>query len=267
MPEGPEIRRAADSLGRVLEGRTVTSLTFAFPHLQEYQQRLSGQTVTFVESRGKAMLIHFEDGLKIYSHNQLYGRWVTRRDAEPPITNRQIRLSLVTEKGSAWLLSASEIEVLQSDATHSYLDKLGPDPLRLETSVETLLAHWAQPAFSRRGVAALFLDQSFLAGVGNYLRSEILFLAGVCPTGRLPADRRALAEASIELFRRSHKTGGITNEPDQVARLKALKWRRRDYRHWVFSRAGQACHRCGEEIVKTVLAGRRLYFCPGCQPG
>ncbi len=268
MPEGPEIRRSADSLARVLQGREVLQVNFAFPHLQEYEARLQGQPITLVESRGKAMLIHFADGLRIYSHNQLYGRWVTHKDSSAPVTNRQIRLSLVTPRGSAWLLSASDIEVLESEASHPYLSKLGPDPLRPETDATTLLEHWAGPSYSRRGVAALFLDQNFLAGVGNYLRSEILFVAGVDPHGRLPQDRTALAHTSIELFRRSHKTGGQTNDPDLVAQLKARRWRRRDYRHWVFSRQGQDCHRCGGEIVKTVLAGRRLYYCPTCQaPG
>ena len=33
----------------------------------------------------------------------------------------------------------------------------------------------------------------------------------------------------------------------------------------VFQRQGEACGRCGDEIVKTVVAGRGTHFCPGCQ--
>lgn len=267
MPEGPEIRRAADTIAKVLEGRAATRVQFAFPHLQPFQSELEGQIVTAVETRGKGMLIHFQHGLAIYSHNQLYGRWVTSKDGQAPRTNRQIRLRLSTGKGTAWLLSASDIEVLdrQGRSEHPYLAKLGPDPLDPATTLVTLLDHWAQPRFARRGVAALFLDQGFLAGVGNYLRSEILFVAGVSPKGRLPHNLEPLARAALDLFRRSHRSKGITNDAELVRQLKANGVRRRDYRHWVFNRQGGACHRCGASILKEMLAGRRLYWCPGCQ--
>ena len=267
VPEGPEIRRAADTVAKVLEGRKASAVSFAFPHLQEFQDELQGQTITRVETRGKGMLIHFQGGLSVYSHNQLYGRWVTSKDDQPPKTTRQIRLSVSTSKGTAWLLSASEIAVLdeQGRQEHSYLNKLGPDPLDPRTSVPSLLEFWAQPRFSRKSVAALFLDQSFLAGVGNYLRSEILFLAGVHPTARLPQDREPLAQASLLLFRRSHKTRGITVDEELAGQLKGRGWKRAAYRHWVFNREAKPCHRCGAKILKEILAGRRLYWCPRCQ--
>ena len=87
MPEGPEIRLAADKLRRVLAGRQSTEVRFAgdrFPHLQRFGARLSGRMIDAVEPRGKAMLTHFEGGLSIYSHNQLYGEWATCRGAPPP---------------------------------------------------------------------------------------------------------------------------------------------------------------------------------------
>lgn len=267
MPEGPEIRRAADKIARVLEGRELQRVAFAFEHLQGYEDELQGRMVSSVEPRGKGMLIYLGD-LSIYSHNQLYGRWVTTKTDDPPNTNRQVRLALATQKGTAWLLSASEIEVLDQAGrqAHSYLSKLGPDPLDPEVTEETLLQHWSERRFSRRAASSLFLDQAFIAGVGNYLRSEILFLAGLHPSSRLPEDRRALAEATIELFRRSYETGGITNDLQRVARLKSEGVRRRDYRHWVFARAGKPCYRCDGKIAKDDFAGRRLYWCATCQP-
>ncbi|MCC6706705.1 MAG: hypothetical protein IT492_03995 [Gammaproteobacteria bacterium] len=63
-----------------------------------------------------------------------------------------------------------------------------------------------EPAFRRRSVAALYLDQGFLAGIGNYLRSEILFFAGVSPQAR-PMDldarsrQRPVAMAGLRLPR------------------------------------------------------------------
>jgi endonuclease-8 len=267
MPEGPEIRRAAEKISKILQAKPLCRVSFAFPHLQNYEAELTGQIVTGIESRGKAMLIHFSGGLSIYSHNQLYGRWVTTRSGQEPKTNRQIRLALATAKGAAWLLSASEIEVLDEAGRHShpYLSKLGPDPLHSSVTAATLLEHWNQPRFARRAASSLFLDQSFLAGVGNYLRSEILFVAGHPPQRRLPSDRGGLAQASLEVFCQSHRTGGLTNDPQLVETMKRQGARRAQYRHWVFNRDGKACHRCGQEIRKDLLGGRRLYWCPQCQ--
>ena len=78
MPEGPEIRRAADSLEAAVQGEPLTDVWFAFPQLQVYQAPLVGQRVTHIETRGKALLTHFSGGLTLYSHNQLYGIWIKR---------------------------------------------------------------------------------------------------------------------------------------------------------------------------------------------
>ena len=73
MPEGPEIRRAADNLEAAVKGKPLTEVWFAFEQLKPYQSQLIGQRVTQLETRGKALLTHFSNGLTLYSHNQLYG--------------------------------------------------------------------------------------------------------------------------------------------------------------------------------------------------
>ena len=94
MPEGPEIRLAADKVARVLVGIRVEAVAFGLPRLRRFEKRLSGNVVTAVDTRGKAMLTRFDNGLTIYSHNQLYGRWYTVRRPRMPRTNRQLRIEL-----------------------------------------------------------------------------------------------------------------------------------------------------------------------------
>jgi endonuclease-8 len=36
MPEGPEIRRAADKIAKVLEGKAIDRIEFAFAHLKPF---------------------------------------------------------------------------------------------------------------------------------------------------------------------------------------------------------------------------------------
>ena len=75
MPEGPEIRLAADRIEEVLAGRVVESISFGLPRLRRYARVLRGQRVLALETRGKALLTHFDNDWTIYSHNQLYGEW------------------------------------------------------------------------------------------------------------------------------------------------------------------------------------------------
>lgn len=271
MPEGPEIRRAADSVERALKNKTVEDIYFAFPHLEDYEDLLKGSIVTRVDTKGKAMLIRFDNGYTIYSHNQLYGKWYIRSTYNYPKTNRQLRLALHNEKKSALLYSASDIEVLRDEEVpgHPFVSKVGPDLLSEEVSVDELMERMKDKRFRNRKWSILLLDQGFVAGIGNYLRSEIMFVAGIHPSLR-PVDctqdqLNKAAHAVMDLVKQSYETGGITNDPDLAQKLKGQGVKRSRYRHWVFNREGESCFICGSEIEKTVAASRRMYYCPVCQ--
>ena len=114
------------------------------------------------------------------------------------------------------------------------------------------------------------LFRSFVAGLGNYLRSEILFFTGLRPETRakdLDDETVALLARQIrEVTRRSYRTGGITELPDEVREAKRLGERRRSFRHAVFGRSGKPCRRCSARIRRSEVGTRRLYLCPHCQP-
>lgn len=272
MPEGPEIRRAADRVAAALIGPPIGEVYFAFDHLKSYEAALTGQRVRAVEPRGKALLIHFDNDLSIYSHNQLYGVWMVRSRGQMPTTNRQLRLALHGDRQSALLYSASDIQVLTPEEipAHPFLKKLGPDLLDPATTPEALVAILRSDRAKRRRLGAILLDQHLLCGLGNYLRSEALFVAGLRADLR-PLDctddqLHRLAIAAIALTRQSYDHNGITNDLAIAQALKAAGQPRSAYRHWVFARDGKPCHRCGQTIVKAIAAGRRYYFCPTCQP-
>jgi endonuclease-8 len=273
MPEGPEIRRAADRIQAAIGGQRVEVLYFAFESLRPWSERLQGETVAAVDTIGKHMLIRFENGVRIYSHNQLYGRWYVRDRDRYPETRRSLRLALHTARRSALLYSASAVDVIREAqlGKDRRLAGLGLDPLHRESDLAQVKARFGDSRFRGRALAGLLLDQKFFAGLGNYLRSEILFDAGVHPARR-PADcdRRQLerlARAVLYLTRRSYRTGGVTNDPDRVRQLREQGLPRAALRFQVFGRAGQPCYRCGSKIQRLSLAGRRLYICPACQPG
>lgn len=272
MPEGPEIRRTADRIERAVVGRIATEVRFSFPHLKRYEKHLRGQRVTAVETRGKAMLVRFEGGLCVYAHSQLYGRWYVVSKGKLPRTNRSLRFEIHNPHKSALLYSASEIDVLAAArvARHPFLSKLGPDVLAKGLEEDAILERVTDPRFARRQLHALLLDQGFVAGLGNYLRSEILFVAGLHPTWRAgelsDTEARMLAHCILRVARQAYRTGGITNDPERAKALKAEGMRRAQYRHHVFTRDGRACWTCDAEVRREVLGGRKIFHCPRCQP-
>jgi len=272
MPEGPEVRRAADRIEAAVKGKVAREVFFAFEHLHVLEASLTGQRVTGVDTRGKAFLVRFgEVGLSVYVHLQLYGRWYVKPAGKWPTTGRQLRFAVHTEDRSALLYSASDIAVLGDDEVehHPYIAKLGPDCLDADLTRATVMRRLGRKAFRNRGLASLYLDQGFIAGIGNYLRSEILFRAGVLPNRRAreltALERRRLGQATLDISQRAYATGGITNDPDRVKTLKAEGLKRRQYRHFVFAREARPCWVCGTTVEKGLAAGRRIYWCPTCQ--
>ena len=56
MPEGPEIRRAADRIAKRLVGREIEAIELHYPPIREFQSVVSDSQIVSVASRGKAML-------------------------------------------------------------------------------------------------------------------------------------------------------------------------------------------------------------------
>lgn len=272
MPEGPEIRRAADRIQQQIGGRVIDYAWFAFPALADQSASLIGTQVTRVDTWGKAMLIRFADQRVLYSHNQLYGVWKLHRDDQPPATSRVLRVRLGAEGRCASLYSASDISLWHEEhlAQHPFLSRLGPDLLSHDVTAEDVYQRLMLNRFHKRRLGILLLDQGLVAGLGNYLRSEILFFAQL-PADARPVDLthaqlRVLAHCIIETTHCAYHTAGVTNRDVWIEQAKAAGEPRRQWRFAVFDRAGLECHRCGALIERAMVSGRRLYRCLVCQP-
>jgi endonuclease VIII len=272
MPEGPEMRRAADELAAVLVGERPRSVWFKFPRLRRAATKLSGRRVLAVRARGKALLIDFAGGTTIYTHNQLYGKWLLGPANMRPETARDLRLAIETAQNAALLYSASDITIVPTARVeqHAYVRKLGVELLAADTCLEQVLRAVCDARFARRPLGVLLLDQGFLAGIGNYLRSEILFVARLHPDaklGELTIDAKTrLARAALAITRRAYRTAGVTNDPARARALKRQGQSYARYRHHVFDRPDEPCYACGSIVRRVMHSGRQLYLCSTCQP-
>ena len=270
MPEGPETKRMADDISRTVKQKEISSLKFLHPSLKDLKSK-KGILIDDVASVGKSIIIRLNTGQSIVTHNQLYGKWTINYLGTKIKHNRQLRIEIVSGKKVARLWSATDIVLLNSEDEnkHHYLKNLGPDILCSSTLEETVSQRLRSKSYINRNLGGLLLNQHFIAGLGNYLRSEILFFSGLMPELRpkdLKYDQlRQLSNSIKNVSVRAYKYKGNTiDKNDFQARFGNVE-NFRLIRHMVFARENQPCFNCGDIIEKIVQNSRRLYFCRTCQ--
>jgi endonuclease-8 len=274
VPEGDSILHLARTLHDALAGRNVSRFESNLPALTrvDVDRPLSGRTVESAVARGKHLLITFSGDLILHTHLRMHGAWHLYRPNEP--WRRPVRdMRVVIEAGSAvavgFNLPVAEFLTARSLARHDRLRALGPDladPAFDSAEAVRRMRERGHLSAGATSIGDLLLDQRVIAGIGNVLKSEILFVAGIYPfraTGDLSDARlQQLIEVARRLMRMNTAPlqmafGRRTrNSLDPRARL------------WVYGRAGKPCRRCGAAIEsrKTGLDARITYWCPGCQP-
>ena len=273
MPEGPEIFLASRAVHAAVAQQPI-ELTLLHPKLKPQARALRGIQVARVYARSKAMLTEFSNGVVLYSHNQLYGEWVVHSKDEA-LLKRQVRLVINTAQHQVVLYSATDFAWLQAGAEHAhpYIAKLGLEVLDTSVSAAHIAKRLAQ--FPRRVIADALLDQHVLAGLGNYLRADILLVARVNPLGKIgsltAAQLLRVAKACKQLTQRSVRQAGVTRPWAKYLSSKAAMAEMNTNlsyeaaRFYAFDREGAPCWDCATPIVRVTQGGRGLFFCPTCQ--
>lgn len=291
MPEGPEVRKYADALDAALSGRVVVSLEArtreARKWLLENEQSIVGRRVERVISHGKHLIGYIEGDFFFHSHLMMWGRWQTFGPNDLPEKDRRERARIVVNGAAAVLLSAPIFNVGAGDPYEviEILRTLGPEalPYRGRFNRAEFLRRLIE--YGNETIGAALLNQRIVAGLGNYLRAEILFSCKLNPwlaVGDL-GERQitCLSKTIPRLARDAYKRSATASEKDRkrMAGDPLLVYQPgREYgtRHLVFRRTNLPCLRCGEKIRQlrqktTPLEEddeertRIVYFCAQCQ--
>jgi endonuclease-8 len=190
-------------------------------------------------------------------------------DTFPPEPVGQVRVRLLTDAAVADLRGPTACEVLTPGEADAVIAKLGPDPLIIdpvegEERFVTTVRKKSTP------IGLLLMDQTVVAGIGNVYRAELLFRANLNPytPGKLVAEDtlRQLWRDWTYLLTVGVETGQMLTMDGLEGDAYAAALASRDDRHWVYHREGLPCRVCGTHITMAMAAGRKLYWCPRCQP-
>jgi formamidopyrimidine-DNA glycosylase len=266
LPEVETIRRQLEPelVGRRIEAIEVLDAKWTRLSGEEVESVCAGRRIEAVGRRGKFLLFELEGGWTLLIHLRMTGGLRFSRPGEEP---RHLRAAIRMEGGEELVFTDARRfghgEVVRSDELGKRFGRMGVEPLSQEFTAE----HLYGLAIGRKApLKSFLLDQAKIAGIGNIYADEALHRAGLhplSPAGSMkPEHCVTLRDAIVAALEAGLDNGGASISDYRNAR--GLRGAMQD-EFLVHRREGEPCPRCGEMIVRVVIAGRSTYFCPSCQ--
>ena len=285
VPEGDTVWLHAHRLNESMAGATLVRSDLRLPKLATVD--LAGFAVREVVSRGKHLLVRLRapasEGAaewSLRSHLRMDGTWGIFRPGQPWRRRpaHTIRVVLEIDRLTAVGFHLHDVALVPTMHEVDIVGHLGPDLLGAEPVRDPATGVASAPAFPAevwdeteavrrlaadpaRPIGEAVIDQRCLAGLGTVWRAELLFLRGVHPwTPVAEVDLTAVVRLARRLLlaNRMQWPQVTTGNP------------RRGQEHYVYSRAGEPCRRCGAAIRRgdqgPEAQERIVFWCPHCQP-
>jgi formamidopyrimidine-DNA glycosylase len=271
MPELPEVETVRRQLAPHVEGRTITAAEILDPRWTmpeppaHLEAELRGAVVQRLRRFGKYLTWELSGDRHLLTHLRMTGAVLFDPDPEP----LHVRVRLALDSGHRVVFDDPRRfgtgHLLHSSAARdAYLrGRIGVEPFTPEFTTAHL---FALTRGRRAPIKAFVLDQRRVAGVGNIYADEALFRARIHPLR--PAGR--LTRADLERLRAGIEEAlqaGIDAKGASIDDFRHIDGARGAFqnRFLIHRRAGEPCPRCGNQIVKLVVAGRGTYVCERCQ--
>lgn len=291
MPEGHSIHRLARQLTDVFSGETL-AVSSPQGRFSQGAELLDGQVFDQAFAHGKHLFARFDHDLFLNVHLGIYGAFTFGGDehftgassigaprkigekedhthqqgTEPPAPKPTTRVRLVSTHGWADLIGPTICRTLDPQEVEQVRSQLGPDPLNKDADPASF---YAAATKTSRPIGVVLMDQKAISGVGNIFRAESLYRTGINPFTPAkecsPQQLQALWEDNKHLLEIGVRVGRIitTDPADRPGISETDAWP--EHANYVYQRQGQKCPRCSATIALEEVAGRKLYWCPGCQ--
>lgn len=261
MPEGHTVHRIANEFNELFGGKL---LRVDSPQGRFGDSRLvDGQRLLSASAVGKQMFLHFGDDLILRIHLGIYGKWRFHKGSVPEVTG-QVRARFRVPGVTAELRGPTVCEVIDAEELATVYRRLGPDPLNVDEQGLEFARFAARVQKSATSIGLLLMNQEVISGIGNVYRAEILFRARInphTPGNQLkPRKIKEIWDDSVELLRMGVIHGVMITRDEFIDEDPG-----KSERNFVYKREGKLCRNCKKKVLLEVAAGRKLYWCPGCQ--
>ncbi|MEM2077767.1 MAG: hypothetical protein QXH45_00660 [Thermosphaera sp.] len=256
MTEGPQARAIALLINQSLAGRRVENVFIRSRRIRVPLENLVSKKLDRADSYGKNILL-FMGEYSIRIHPLMYGTVkLYKIDEQHNRPERQVRVNVEFDEYRIVGFNTPVVEVDYAEKIVSWLKStLGPDPYKPGWNRAIVMER-----LRRRGgekIGSIVLDQSVIAGIGNILRNEVLFRAGVNPERTVESlcdeELQAILDAVEALFKEFLERL-IMGEGLKNALL-------------IYNKYNGVCPRCGSRIkyYRQEPHKRKTFMCPKCQ--
>ncbi len=188
MPELPLVERYRCEAERFLVNRVVKRAAsgvddMMMPGLspRRFKSIVTGCRVVAVNRRGKYLWIQFDRSPHLVLHFGMTGAFIY----DPPTRPKHWRIELTLDSGGVIYLADARrfgrVLLVNDPLSEPPISELGFDPWLDRISAKK----FCDSVRSRAApIKAILLDQSFAAGVGNWIADDVLYLARVSPRRR-----------------------------------------------------------------------------------
>lgn len=197
MPEGPEARTVSDKLRPYLVTRVITG-SYVGPRAKTigFFNLKYPATIIGVRSHGKKVLIDLDTG-----HMIIISLGMAGRVQYSPGDHSHVRFDISDSetKGAFKVMKQvfslyfddhrymGGVDIIPNAGIPLYFKDIGPDLLQAALDEKTWipldkwLSIYTQKKLKNRTICDVLLDQDLVAGIGNYLRCDILYYAMINP--------------------------------------------------------------------------------------
>lgn len=190
MPEGPEVRTVADKIRPVILNTIL--IDFA---CTEKLKLISGENflphskILAVRSYGKKLIFDTDKSFSIIFSLGMSGRLQYEHTA-----HTKAALTFKNEDNVFNIYFndvrgvGSNINMLHHNQYNTYMSTLGPDILQASMTEYITREEWlltfTSKTYKNNQICVALMEQSAVAGIGNYLVNEILYYSGIHPLRR-----------------------------------------------------------------------------------
>jgi formamidopyrimidine-DNA glycosylase len=285
MPEGPEVKRHVLALNALLSGTNLVKVKLLggpYIHSEKHsvlRQRVSSLNKTIsdlkngnikiekVKNKGKQIYIQIrliskdKNGVKFIStHLGMTGCWKKTKSKHSLIEIRYEKNGKIDSIFLDDYRRFSAFEILSVKEMREKILSIGPDVLGENFKYPVFIKAFKPYSNSKRLIADILSDQSIISGIGNYLRSEILYVAKISPTRMISTldaeELRMLYKAIKYVIKSAYSKGGISKYDEEDIPLHG------HYEPIVYEKELDPN---GEEVKTVRIQNRTVYWVPSAQ--
>ena len=216
MPEGPEVRIIINQLNSLIKGQKLQAINI---HSGRYSKKAPDGFLDFrdvlplklkeVHAKGKFIYFELEDNRYIFNTLGMSGGWKV-------VKEKHSHYEFIFDHQTIYFTDMRNFGTFKFIKGQSILQKklksLGADVFTPEYNLEYVNKILTEKRLQSKTIVEVLMNQAKFCGIGNYLKSEILYICRISPhrlvSDLTENDRKMIFQHSKRIAKESYADGG-----------------------------------------------------------